>query len=815
MMKYMLLALLLPGLACAASFQNVFALMRDGKMEEVENLIHGFLEGGDVPASDLMYYQQGALWLSLGMQDHHRALNLVQVGIDRCGQLERQGQPGMLMTRWGLVRVKAQVLARMGKLDDAKAAADEVSAALQGAYEKPGAAGDPWDSPMNVGQVVLLSHSALPVIRAAFELKGEEEAARHLDWVRAKLDLADLILDGLAKRPAIPGTEVARNRQIIAWSRAEALTYAGQAAPALAVLARFPPDPAPGAGAGEAYRGFPLMTRAQALARTGKRVEAYRDLETARALFHEAMAAGNIWTGPNEWMASWQRGKLLEEDGKATEAIAAYQEALACIRPLYDKLKSAYARREFLKESDQVYHRLVRLLLAQGRVDEALDRLEESHSKGLLDLMEDSLNQSKRSWSPGLHSKAREIKQKLLDLDRAPAAVPGASRSLTPAPDRQRAVRMQLMSDYEALLHAAQEALAPARPASPAKWRATLSGQGGARARLAANDRFRTVAFLVASDPCWALVCGSGKAQAFRLSATAKEIRKTARALRKAIVGHDDAWRAAARDLYHMVLEPAAPALAGATRLLVVPDGELWYVPFACLLRADGTALVESFDIGVLSNLTLAATLSDLPAAKPGMPGLRIFADPDGSLPSARKEGQEIAALAPGSELLVGPEATERRLKGDGAASGKVVHLATHGVLDAVNPLFSYLLLAPGGGEDGQLQISEVSTELDLTGTPLAVLSACNTAVGDVSGGNEMVCLQQAFHEAGVPAIVASLWEVSDEWTAVLMKGFYKELAAGATPARALAKTMRALAKAGTTYQDPYRWSAFQVYGLP
>jgi len=144
-----------------------------------------------------------------------------------------------------------------------------------------------------------------------------------------------------------------------------------------------------------------------------------------------------------------------------------------------------------------------------------------------------------------------------------------------------------------------------------------------------------------------------------------------------------------------------------------------------------------------------------------------------------------------------------------------VLHLATYGVLNKHNPLFSYVDLAPGGGQDGRLEVHEVFG-LRLH-ADLVVLSACQTGLGsgalaDVPTGDDWVGLTRAFLHAGAARVVATLWPVEDQATAALMERFYEGLAAGADPARALALAQRALLAAPAT-AHPFAWAGFEVAG--
>ena len=164
--------------------------------------------------------------------------------------------------------------------------------------------------------------------------------------------------------------------------------------------------------------------------------------------------------------------------------------------------------------------------------------------------------------------------------------------------------------------------------------------------------------------------------------------------------------------------------------------------------------------------------------------------------------------------MLVGPRATKRALRS--VASGQdIIHFATYGVLNKHNPLFSFVELAPGAGEDGRLEVHEVFG-LDLHAR-LVVLSACQTALGagalaDVPAGDDWVGLVEGFLYAGAANVMATLWPVEDRATAGLMERFYTELAAGRPEADALAAAQRMSLRNSAT-ADPFYWAGFTLSG--
>ncbi|MBI2544136.1 MAG: CHAT domain-containing protein, partial [Candidatus Rokubacteria bacterium] len=175
----------------------------------------------------------------------------------------------------------------------------------------------------------------------------------------------------------------------------------------------------------------------------------------------------------------------------------------------------------------------------------------------------------------------------------------------------------------------------------------------------------------------------------------------------------------------------------------------------------------------------------------------------------AEREARAVGERLPRATVLVRQAATEARAKTLAGDMG-LLHFATHGELNQQEPLSSALLLAPEGMEDGRLEVRELFA-LDLHAR-LVVLSACETGLGKLSRGDELVGLQRAFLYAGTPAVVTTLWKVDDRSSFLLMRAFYNELTQGRGPADALRQAQRQVTG---EFPHPFAWAAFGLTGVP
>ncbi len=286
--------------------------------------------------------------------------------------------------------------------------------------------------------------------------------------------------------------------------------------------------------------------------------------------------------------------------------------------------------------------------------------------------------------------------------------------------------------------------------------------------------------------------------------------------------------RALGAALSRLAFEPLRPFLEDRTRLLIAPDGVLHLVPFAALVDEDGRYLVETFEITLLtSGRDLARRTESRPQSAPllmggidfGEGGGTTDGDPLGAvsfaeLPGTAGEVREISALmaALGPVTLAGAEASEAALRT--ARAPAVLHLATHGFFlatDTVAPppppdappradgrsfdslTASGLALAgfnergsrEDGTDDGVLTALEM-LDLDLAGTEIVALSACETGKGEVRDGQGVFGLRRALLLAGSRSQLTTLWQIDDVATRELMASWYRQLMSGAGRAEAL-----------------------------
>lgn len=284
--------------------------------------------------------------------------------------------------------------------------------------------------------------------------------------------------------------------------------------------------------------------------------------------------------------------------------------------------------------------------------------------------------------------------------------------------------------------------------------------------------------------------------------------------------------------LHHELLEPALARLPETVdRLVIVPDGALWSLPFEALVpKPGGSPLVARFSLSLVPSVTSWMRWGTDPPER--APGLLALAQPGldqggavaefrrgtlasglelGALPRAVDEVEAITRIweAGRSEIEVGAEASERFLKQLDLSDYGLLHFATHAVMDPDHPDRSAVVLAAGGeGEDGLLQAREI-VRLPLSGK-VVVLSACSGAAGTFVRGEGVMSLARAFLQGGARAVVASRWPLADADAMALFERLYLHIDEGRSLSEALAEAQRDLVDAGA---PTAAWAGVVVLG--
>ncbi|MBY6188031.1 CHAT domain-containing protein [Marinobacter hydrocarbonoclasticus] len=236
--------------------------------------------------------------------------------------------------------------------------------------------------------------------------------------------------------------------------------------------------------------------------------------------------------------------------------------------------------------------------------------------------------------------------------------------------------------------------------------------------------------------------------------------------------------------------------------LTLVPAGVLNQLAFASLMP-DQRFLIETHSVRILPSASVARFLT----RESRHQTLLALGNPTLDLPGAEQEVRQLTRLGYQSHARLRHDASESLIKEIGAGFD-VIHIASHGIFDTAQPAASRLLLAPDARNDGTLTLGEIYS-LSLSAN-LVVMSACETGLGQITEGEEIIGLTRGFLFAGSNNVMASLWKVNDNATQALMNDFYRG-ASGQPYSVALQQAQIARLR---QQPHPYYWAAFQLTGV-
>ena len=521
------------------------------------------------------------------------------------------------------------------------------------------------------------------------------------------------------------------------------------------------------------------------------------DHAAAIAHYEQAIAALKTMAGQPLLIALHTGlARSLGQVGRTDDALEHVRQATATVEDVRADLQAAELRSGFVEDKQGIYHLGAHLALRAGKPEEAFGFSERGRARAFLDLLANQATLSKGSTkalvAEEIHLRANLAEAKALADD--PDEGGDAARPMIAAAEREYRAFIERVRRS----NAEQASLMAVEPVSAAEVQALLPADT------------TLVEFLVGVDDTLVWTIDRQRVQALRIPLRRTALVAEVRALRTAVTDQQPLAevQAQARKVYDRLLEPVRARITTA-RVIVVPHDVLHYLPFAALRTPADRWLVEELAISTLPSASVLKFLGD--KGRGAGNGVVAIGNPDVGagleLRWAEREARYIGQRYPAATVLVRGEATKARAVQAGAGAG-ILHFATHGELNDKNPLDSALLLAPADGNDGHLAVRDLfGLELHAR---LVVLSACETGLGALSRGDELVGLQRAFLYAGTPAVVTTLWKVDDRASYELVRVFYERL--GSAPAvEALRQAQLAALPA---FPHPFQWAAFTLTGV-
>ncbi|HEY0547370.1 MAG TPA: CHAT domain-containing protein [Pyrinomonadaceae bacterium] len=563
------------------------------------------------------------------------------------------------------------------------------------------------------------------------------------------------------------------------------------------------------------------------------------------------------------WQALTAAGKAqmaLNQDDLARQS---FLDAIAIIEKLRGQIAGGErGQQRFFESKVSPYYAMIDLLIKQQETAQALLYAERAKGRVLLDVLSNGRVNITKAMTAEELARDRTLTAELNNLNTqisrlksgsAPAELSGLTARLEKA-------RLEYEA-FQASLYAAHPELQVQRGQAH-----TLTLEEAAK--LLPDDRTALLEYVVGDNNSYLFVItkAAGGAEpvtlkVYPLNLKAQELTELSENFRQRVAERDLTVKAPAQRLYDLLIKSAEKQLQGIRKLVIVPDGPLWELPFQALYRGQKGYLLEDYAVSYAPSLSVLremdrkgaefrlARRGEQPSAARKMatepslngnflPELLALGNPvlnketvakiyslrqDASLsplPSAEREVNTLGELygRSRSKVLIGDKATEEEVK---AEAGKylLLHFATHAILDDRNPMYSHIMLSYAGDnarEDGLLEAWELM-KLDLT-AEMVVLSACQTARGRVGAGEGMIGMSWALFVAGCPTAVVSQWKVDSARTTDLMLEFHQNLRrrkSGNEPAMTKAEALReaALKLLHSPYNHPAYWAGFVLIG--
>ncbi len=521
------------------------------------------------------------------------------------------------------------------------------------------------------------------------------------------------------------------------------------------------------------------------------------------------------------WDVLFLKGRACQARGQLEEARDAYAESIEQVEKFRALLSLERLKRDYMATRTRVYEAMVRVLLDLERPYEALSYVERARARAFVDLFgsTDKRRLLKPNERERLNPEFERLEQRRKQFDEFQDEIDRQLRGVPGAPADRRGLEFiqtvgrqadELRRDEDRLFDLAGSEFAAFSTVNTVPLEEI---EGLVDADTALIEYYRSPS----GNAVWAFAMASGELRrksplVVSLSWSDKQLSREVSAFRTLIMAETSSCsrdvQIKSRELYNVLIAPVESILAGKKRLILVLQGTLHFLPFAALEDGNGRALVERFALVHLPSANAFRFCRQKNHRK--RESLLAFAfganqvenlEP---LPNTIQEVETVGDLFSSDRRCVIATGSMTAEEFSLEAGGRdVIHLATHGLLNPAMPMESAVMLGTAA-----MKVRDVAT-LELH-AGLVTLSACQTAMGKIYGGDEIVGLTRSFMYAGTPTVLSSLWPVADASCAELMKGFYTRLMAGAGKDEALRGAQLELRAA---YPSPFHWAPFILTG--
>ncbi len=518
-------------------------------------------------------------------------------------------------------------------------------------------------------------------------------------------------------------------------------------------------------------------------------------------------------------------------------AITYLKKSIDLIEKMRGEIKIDDLQLSFLNRYIVLYNLLIKILMEQGKTEEAFAYAERSKARRFLDSLGNKTIVPKNSETRELAEKERSLTEGVQQMTKQLSKLSG-----------EEAVNVRI--NIKKLRKERDEIVERIKRINP-EYAALISVSPSSIEEIQKSLKpdEALIEYYCGSDNIIVWVLTGEKIITENLPVSGEKISEETEIVRGEIIpregkARNEETRMKARtglaSLYAQIFKPLEPALKDKKQLIIIPHGSLHQLPFAALIDGNGKFLVENFSLliepSASSLVNFRKRNENRPSKLAGFALGKLGAAVDDGSGKTRGGGEDYMVIRgdflpeefrngfsplPGTkEEIIKIQGTmkDHKTKSDvfiekeftidavskAIKDAGIIHFATHGFLSSKTGGSKSGLLA----SDGLLYVLDIyNWELN---SDLVVLSACQTGVGEITGGDEMVSISRAFMQAGADNIMASLWSVQDEATRDLMVEFYNNLLQGQSKADALKNAQLKLIKKNP---DPYLWAPFVLSG--
>ncbi len=531
------------------------------------------------------------------------------------------------------------------------------------------------------------------------------------------------------------------------------------------------------------------------------------------------------------WNALEAKGKAHRSLNQQELAKESFAEAIATIEDWRSLVAGDEMEQQgHFSEKVSPYHEMIDLLISEGDSSKAFAYAEEAKARVLLDVARSGKNNISEKMTVEEKDQEQKYYKELTSLNSKIR-----EERMNSNPDQKR------LSDLESQIQKARlnfesfrMKLYSAHPELKVHRGEANPVEATEAIKLFADTNTALLEYVVTDKSTFLFFLNSEKKvpSVYTIPITQEDLAERVADFRIKMGARDPGFLPLANALFDLLIGPVAEDIKNKNNLIVVADDVLWSLPFQALQTGEHRFLLENHALSYVPSFTVLRETKSLHQGRATKAAsLLAFGNPTfgkqtlekvrriyqndtlDPLPEAEREVIALKSLYGNdhSKVFVGSEAREDRIK-NGAGQFNILHLATHGIVNDVAPMYSQLILAPDtdGEEDGILEAWEIMN-LKLN-ADLVVLSACDTALGKVQRGEGMIGLSWSLFVAGSPTTIASQWKVDSASTTELMLEFHKNLISKKTKSEALRQAALKLLHTDQ-YRHPFYWAPYVLIG--